>query len=169
MDNKTDLRIWAKSLRKTLNISAKSLIIVDKIRSLVCYQNAKNVMLFYPKIYEVDLRSLLDDNKNFYLPRVSGDELLVCPYEKNDKLNVSSLNIYEPSSNPIKPELLDLLIVPALAVDKMSYRLGYGGGFYDRFLARYKVKSIVPIFKELIVEELPVESFDFPVDIVVSD
>ena len=64
--------------------------------------------------------------------------------------------------------MIDLVIVPALAVDKNNYRLGYGGGFYDRFLRDKSVTKIVCIPKELIVESVYPEKFDIPVDIVVT-
>ena len=105
MENKTDLRIWAKSLRKTLPLDAISAKIVRKIRQNPEFQQAKNVLLYSP----------------------------------------------------------------ALAADKNCFRLGYGGGFYDRFLAQNKVKTITPAARQLLVEKLPVEKFDVPVDFVITD
>ena len=62
-----------------------------------------------------------------------------------------------------------MIIVPALVADKKNYRLGYGGGFYDRFLKENRnLKSILPIAQELVIEELPCEDFDEKVDIVIS-
>lgn len=169
MDKKTDLRIWAKGLRKNLDVSTKSLVIVKNIRNLECYKMAKHVMIFYPKKYEVNLLALLDDDKEFYLPRVSGENLLVCPYKKDDEISISDFNICEPCSNPVDASCLDLILAPALVVDKNNYRLGYGGGFYDRLLSKNTVKSIVPIPKDFVVECLPIEETDIPVDIVVTD
>ena len=169
MDNKTDLRIWAKSIRKTLNLADISKNITAKIRGNDIYKNAENVMLFYPTKYEISLLDLLNDKKNFYLPKVYNDEILVCPYSKDDSLEVSQFNIKEPCTNPVKAEHLELAIVPALVVDKKGYRLGYGGGFYDRFLSKFPIKTIVPISHELIVEKLPVEKFDIKIDVVITD
>ncbi len=167
MDNKTSLRIRAKSIRKNLDITSLSNIAVQKIRDLTHYKTAKNVLIFYPLKYEMNVLDLLKDNKNFYLPKVFEDELLVCPF--CDKLEKSDLNIYEPCSEPINPKIIDLIIVPALMVDKNNYRLGYGGGFYDRFLASNpQIVSVLPISKELIVENLPIEEFDIPIDYVIS-
>ena len=74
----------------------------------------------------------------------------------------------EPCSNFINPRNLDLVVVPALMADKSGFRLGYGGGFYDRFLVENKtVKTILPIAKELIVEELPHEEFDIKIDEII--
>lgn len=171
MVNKTDLRIRFKTARKELDIQAVSKRIEKNLKAFDCYRSARNVMLFYPAKFEVDLLGLLDDNnKNFYFPKVAGDNLLVCPYDKDTKFEKSSFNINEPCSNPVSPELLNLVIVPALAVDKNNYRLGYGGGFYDRFLKLVPdAVTIVPISEEFVVEKLPVEPFDVPVDYVVTD
>ena len=126
---------------------------------------ARYILIYYPLRYELNLLALLDDEKNFYLPRVCGDKLLICPFKKGEKLEKSKLNICEPCSNPINPQNLDLVIVPALMADVNGYRLGYGGGFYDRFLAQnMELKTILPIAKELFVEELPHEKFDIPVN-----
>jgi 5-formyltetrahydrofolate cyclo-ligase len=167
---KTDLRKQAKAIRKTLNIQNKSESIVKKIRQLKEYKGAKHVMLFYPTAFEVNLLSLLTDDKNFYFPKVDGENMLVCPYSEDIELKKSEFNIFEPCSNPISAQALDLIIVPALMVDKFNYRLGYGGGFYDRFLNENpEITTICPIFSELYVEKLPHDNFDIPIDIIICD
>lgn len=169
MENKTALRITSKSIRQTLDIEKISKEICRKLRNAEFYKNANNVLLYYPSKFEIDLRELLNDDKKFYLPKVEGDELLICRYSEGDNLEKSSFNIYEPCSKPQDAKVLDLVIVPALMVDKNNYRLGYGGGFYDRFLARNEVVSVVPIARALIVDGLPIEDFDVKVDFVISD
>ncbi|MFI3299850.1 MAG: 5-formyltetrahydrofolate cyclo-ligase [Candidatus Gastranaerophilales bacterium] len=169
MKNKSDLRTEAKLLRKNLDIEGKSHIICEKIRSLKIYQNAKNVLIFYPMKYEINLLELLNDKKNFYLPKVDNKNLLACPHKSGDTLKKSELNIYEPLTSAIKSENLDLIIVPALIVDKKNYRLGYGGGFYDRFSAQNpQTKTITVIAQELLIDELPIEDCDVFCDFVVS-
>ncbi len=169
MENKTNLRLWAKSIRKNLDTDAISRKISDKIRSLDVYKNAENVMIFYPLKYEINLLSLMEDNKQFYLPRVCGENLLVCPFAKCDRLAKSEFNVSEPLTESVSSDILDVVIVPALAVDTNNFRLGYGGGFYDRFLKASKAYSIVPVSQKLVVEKLPVDDFDVPVDCVVTE
>lgn len=170
MDDKNSLRVKAKNIRKSLDMTKVSADLVVKIRQSLLYQKAKHVMIFYPTKFEVNLLDLLSDDKEFYLPRVQEHDLLVCPYNKKSELKESSFHIFEPTSNPIKPELLDLVVVPALMADKNGYRLGYGGGFYDRFLKSFQenFKSIVAIPNELFVEKLSIDSFDIPVDVVLQ-
>ena len=168
MDSKSDLRKKAKCIRKSLSIAEKSKSAIEKIRENTFYIPAKNVLIYYPLRYELNLLALLDDEKNFYLPRVCGENLKICPFKKGDKLVASSFNICEPFSNSINPRNLDLVVVPALMADKSGFRLGYGGGFYDRFLVENNaVKTILPIAKELIDEELPHEEFDIKIDEII--
>lgn len=150
-----------------LDIKSISHELCVKLRKTDFYQKAKNILIFYPLKYEIDTLELLKEDKNFYLPRVSGDDINVCPY--TDELTVSSLNIKEPCSNPVSAQVLDLIIVPALMIDGKNYRLGYGGGFYDRFLAKYpKIPTVGLIAKELLVEELPHEKYDIPLNWVIK-
>lgn len=165
MDNKTDLRIKAKDIRKTLDMVTVSELLTKYIRGTEIYKKAKNIMIFYPMECEVNMLELLNDNKQFFLPKVDGKCLLVCPFSKGEELKKSSYNINEPCSTPENPEILDLIFVPALAVDKNNNRLGYGGGFYDRFLVGYpNADTVVPIAKELYFDDIPVEEFDIRID-----
>lgn len=168
---KTELRIKAKNIKKSLEIKSISKKLVDLIRLNKSYIDANNVMLFYPKKYEVDLRELFEDSKNFFLPRVENNNLLICPYDLGDELNVSKFNVLEPVSEPVDVCEINLIIVPALFIDKNGYRLGYGGGYYDRLLQsveKLKTKTICAIPKELVVENLPKEEFDIAVDEIIS-
>lgn len=168
MEGKSSLRIKAKNIRKNLPMADISIKLAELIKQTEVYKNSHSVMLFYPAEHEVDLRTLLSDDKNFYLPRVKGKELEICPYKSGDELKESNFGIFEPVLKPVEPEILDLVIVPALMCDRHGYRLGYGGGYYDRFLSKNKkLKTIIPIPKELYVNELPHEIHDIKVDEVI--
>lgn len=168
MESKQDLRIKAKSIRKTLAIEERSRLAVELIRQNSVYASAENVMFYYPMKYELNLLDLLNDDKKFYLPKVCAKKLLICPFQRGDRLIKSVFNVCEPCSNPIDLKELDLVIVPALMADGFGYRLGYGGGFYDRFLAEnIKIKTLLPIAKELFVKELPHERFDKKIDEII--
>ena len=170
MDNKSDIRLKAKDIRKHLDIEKISKSVIEKIQNFDIYRHAMHVMLFYPMKYEINLLDLLNDDKKFYLPKVNGENLYVCPYKKGDKLVKSSFNVFEPCTNPVGADCLDLIFVPALTVDKNNFRLGYGGGFYDRFLKTCpNVCTVVPISNELIIEKLPRENHDIPIDYVISN
>lgn len=168
MQQKIELRKFAKKLRTTLDIKSISHSICDEIRKLEEFKNAKNVMIFYPLKDEVDLLELLEDDKNFFLPRMSGLNLNVCPYKKGDKLEVKQFGVKEPKTHPVSPKIIDLMIVPALLIDSKNYRLGYGKGYYDRLITKTNAKTLVCLPKALFIEELPIETHDKSVDIVIT-
>ena len=168
--NKEYLRKWAKEERKKLNIKELSFVLVQKLKKSDEYKQAKNVMIFYPLEYEVNLLWLLDDTtKSFYLPKIDGKNLLCCPYKKGDELCVSCFKTSEPLTNPVDESIIDLVVVPALAVDRNNYRLGYGGGFYDRLLSRIKTKSVVCIAKEFVLDTVYFEAYDIAVDKAITN
>ena len=118
---------------------------------------------------EVNLLELLGDKtKTFYLPKIDGQNLLCCEYKNGDLLCESCFKTLEPNTEPTEKNKIDLVIVPALCCDKNNFRLGYGGGFYDRFLANYEGKTIVCLPKELIIESVCPDEFDIAVDKIVS-
>jgi len=171
MITKKELRKKAKEIRRSLDIKSISEKITDKIKGMDVYQHAKHIMIFYPLGHEVNLLGLLDDEKSFHLPKVNGEELLVCPYRDGDELEVSEFKTEEPLSEPVDPEILDIVFVPALMIDKHKNRLGYGGGFYDKFLSKNCANAvkIVAIPSALIIEELPSEDFDKKIDVTVCE
>lgn len=168
--DKQQLRRWVKEERKKLDMGTLSIDLVRNLKDTKEYQQAKNIMIFYPKENEVNLLSLLvDKSKNFYLPKIDGNDLLCCPYKDGDELCVSCFKTQEPTTNPVEKSLIDLVIVPALVVDKEGYRLGYGGGFYDRFLNGVNVKKLVCIPKEFVIETVFPEKHDIKIDKVITN
>ena len=169
MDNKTDIRIKAKNLRKTLPILSISQTLTQALKKDDYYVCAKNVMFFYPMDNEIDLRGILSDDKRFYLPRVNGNNIEVCPYSLGDKLKKSAFGVLEPVLPATDPKEPDLVIVPALMADSQGYRLGYGGGYYDRFLSKYgkNFKTISLLPRVLMVEKLPIDEYDVKIDKII--
>lgn len=172
MITKNDLRKFAKEKRKLLDIPEISAKICDEIDCSDFFHKVTNIMIFYPLKYEIDLTSLLTHNKNFFLPRVNGKELDICEYSLGDELEFSQFKTLEPKTKAITNlKMLDVIFIPALAVDINKYRLGYGGGFYDRLLAKIpdNVRKIAVIPSELIIENVPHEEFDQKVDYIISE
>lgn len=169
MDKKTSLRIKAKEIRKSINIKQISNVLVDKIVELEQFKQAQNIMIYYPLDNEIDILKLLDfENKNFFLPRMNGKHLECCPFKKGDVLKKTKYDILEPITECVIYPKLDLIIVPALAMDMSGNRLGYGGGFYDRFLAKNKSFTLTPISEKLIFDNIPSEEFDIQIDLIIS-
>ena len=153
-NNKQALRKWAKEERSKLDMKALSKKLAKKLQNTKEYKTAENIMIFYPLKDEVDLLELINDSsKTFYLPKIDGENLLCCKFDKNTELCESCFHTMEPNTKQIK-FTPDLVVVPALACDKNNYRLGYGKGFYDKFLSDAKTKSIVCIPKEVVIDTI---------------
>lgn len=113
--------------------------------------------------------ALLKNGKSLYLPRIVGKDLEWVQWQGgSSQLLPSKLskNILEPNGNAISDKtLIELIVVPALRIDRSGYRLGQGGGFYDRALSQLKSWSIGLIHPdEISSEDLPRESFDMPLN-----
>ena len=92
-------------------------------------------------------------------------------YKTGDTLIKGTFGVLEPNTDKKTDIIPDLIIVPALSADKNGFRLGYGKGYYDRFISNLKksVPTLVPIFSELITENLPTEPHDKKVDVIVTE
>lgn len=170
VENKAILRKWIKEERKKLDIEKISQKLCKKLVETKEFQNAKNIMFYYPLDFEINLLEITNDKtKNFYLPKINGKELLCCPYLESEELCLSCFKTKEPSTLPINKNLIDLVIVPVLAVDKNNYRLGYGGGFYDRFLSDINVHKIACLPKEFVLETVFPEKHDIKIDKIIYE
>lgn len=169
---KNNLRINAKKIRCTLNIDEKSALIKDKLFDLPEFKQAKNIFAYYSFGSEINTHDYFSDStKNWFLPKIEGDNLLVCPYDE-EKLTVNSYQIKEPLTNSIQDIcMIDMLIIPALAADKHGYRIGYGKGFYDRFIANLKHSpvKVVLVCSELLFNTVYPDDFDEKCDIIITD
>lgn len=165
----------AKEIRLSLfangQIHQKSSAIVSKILNSDDFKNAKNIALYYPLLGEIDLRGLLNyPNKNFYLPRCIGTDMEFVLYQGQEFLIDGDFKIKVPLGNAINPEILDIIYIPALMANNKNYRLGYGKGFYDRFLSKNAIKSkkIIIVARELISSDFMESKFDYKCDGIIS-
>ena len=105
-------------------------------------------------------------------PRVAGSVLEMCEVNDAAELEGGCFGIREPCADapPVNTNDLDAVLVPAVAFDRRGYRVGYGGGFYDRLLATLpeRVLRVGLAFDEQLADELPTDSHDQPVDLIVT-
>ena len=149
----------------------KERAILEKAASLTEVAKAKVVALYWPVRGEANLlglRQLLD--AKVCLPKVRGRELCF-GYWNGEELEKGAFGIPEPHNCNVDVKRIDLFFVPALALDWDGYRLGYGGGYYDG-LIRDKLPHQVfvgVVFSEQLLDRLPADEWDVPVDVVLTD
>lgn len=174
MQSKDELRTKFKNLRKKCDLKIISNIILTTLKTSKIYHESQNILIFYPLEGEVDLTSLIEDkNKSFFLPKCKNKEIKICAFNSETTLKCSSFGIMEPEDESIDEDIskLDLVIAPCVAYDLKKYRLGYGGGYYDRFLPKLNknCKTIVTGSKICCASALPIEKFDLPFDFVLNE
>ena len=184
---KTDLQIKKDKIRK--EILAKRNILSDKdinkksdliIKNLASYiENIQNIMIFMDMKTEVKITKLLGlyPKKNFFISKITNSknrEMKINKYNKNE-LILHKFGYYESSSNDFyDEEILDVVIVPALAFDSKKNRIGFGGGYYDTFLEKVRQKNNKALFIGVcydfqIIDNIPTEKHDVTLDFVVSE
>ncbi len=104
-------------------------------------------------------------NKTFVYPVVNGKEMSF--YLPKYGFSESSFKILEPIVKDQTPIIPDVLIVPCVGYFN-NFRLGYGGGFYDRFLAKYNVRTIGIAYKECELSSLELNKYDLPLDTIIT-
>ncbi len=148
-----------------------SKLITENIVKSDVFKNAKNIMFFYPLDEEINLLELLKyADKNFYFPKCDGKNLLVCP--NCNEFSENKYKVKEPCCEPLDDlSLLDIIFTPALCADLRFFRLGYGAGYYDKFLSNPKIKAkkIIPISEHLICRELCTDDYDVKCDAIVCE
>jgi len=147
--------------------------ITEKFLSLPQLRGAKSILLYYPYKNEVDTRpiikALLQQGKyTVLLPKVSGDRIVPIKVSSLNNLKKGYAGILEPSGEETDPKGIDIIVVPAVAFDRKGYRLGYGGGFYDRFLKNSPALKVGVAFDFQVVDSLPTEEHDIPVDLIIT-
>jgi 5-formyltetrahydrofolate cyclo-ligase len=174
---KSELRRWAQERRTALPLSSLSEILVHRICELPEWEAAGHVMIYLAMPKEISIETILTQqtSKRWYIPRCAPSRrLAIHPYEPEvTPLRTGPFGIQEP--DPIQvpevdPTILDAVIVPALLLTPQGERLGYGGGYYDRFLPRLRLDClrIGAIPEELLVETIPQDPWDMVLDIVVT-
>ena len=171
---KTAIRHKIKELRRMLtelekeSAAAEVFARLEKTAAVVL---ADRILMYHSLPDELSTRTFLKkwgSRKHFYLPRVNGVNLEILPYEES-RLELGAFHIEEPTGDNIAdPEEIELVVVPAVAYDRRGNRLGRGKGFYDRFLASTKATKIGVGYEFQLLDEIPAEAHDVPMDMVIT-
>ena len=166
------IKIRKKKFNKNLRINLGKFISFLKIDKL----NFKSIGGYYPSNYEIDDLDILDllEKKNFKvsLPIIKKDnQMNFYSWSRNDPLKINKFGIPEPVS--FKIFYPDILLVPLVAYDVSLNRLGYGGGYYDRYIEKIeKVKKVLKIglaFSFQKISSIPINQYDKRLDFIVTE
>lgn len=153
--------------------------ICDHLQASSLFQNADVILAYMSFRQEPDLSRLVAEShrtgtKVWGFPRCVGKSLVWHRWQPGELLQTGELGIWEPHPDlpTIAPSQVNLILVPAVACDQRGYRLGYGGGFYDRMLSLSEWQSIPTlgiVFEFAYFQELPVDHWDQPLSGVCTE
>ena len=151
-------------------------ILTKKIIALEEFKDADTVLLFYPLGSEPDLLGVMNKalelGKKVAFPISIPDTCALEFHEvtSTDEMKLGTYRIAEPPTDAPMPLFTPqtLCVVPALALDRQGYRIGYGKGYYDRFLSEFSGISVSAVFEELLCDSLPTEATDIQLDILIT-
>ena len=177
---KKEQRALCRKMRKEISESKRQVydkILFDKVTSLDEFCRASVVLAYYPVNSEINTLPIIEcalrEGKRVALPISSTeDHTLTFRFINSlDELVVGAYSIPEPPSDAtlFANEKNSLCIVPGLSFDREGNRLGYGKGFYDRFLADFNGVTLGLCYSEFLLEKIPTDENDRKVNIVVSD
>lgn len=177
-EQKAEIRRKLRSMRREQdrNVAAEaSDLICKRVMALEEYRNSSVILAYMAARGEVDVEAIVRDavlsgkKAAFPLCTENGGLRLLIP-ESSDSFSVGAYGILEPNpekSMEISPDELDLIIVPAVAYTECCARLGQGGGYYDRLLAKTDACSVGVGFDFQLLPSLPIEPHDRTLDYVV--
>lgn len=177
---KESLRKFFLSLRKEIPAAvrcSKSTVIARQLVISEIFSAAKLIFCYLslPEEVQTDkiIKEALSTGKEVFVPVITANQISPTPLKNLKEVERGPLGIRQPKNPlPLANQInFDLIIVPGVAFDRQLYRLGFGKGYFDRFLYAYKGKAplVGLAFKEQIIHKLPVEPWDIALDKVLTD
>lgn len=176
--SKKEIRDTVLDIRRSFDkdyLSRLSTVICNRVIKQQVYKDCKDLVLYMPVNNEVSLDILMDDafthGKNVWLPRVINKNMEFYRYTKDTSLIKGAYGIPEPDTEEIlAPDNQTLIIMPGAAFSEDMGRIGYGGGYYDRYLSHHPYCSTIAVcYNFQIMPMIPMEDHDIRPDMIISD
>ena len=186
LSQKKELRKEAKSYRKSLSENDrldKSSAIINNLKALKEFQKADVILMYASLPNEVETLKLMDellaeDKKQIYCPVTRGDEMEFYKISSLEDLKEGNFNVLEPEPNDelrlmTKDTVNYCMLMPGLMFDKQGNRLGYGKGYYDKYLAKLpkdvNLTTIALSYEAMVKDAIPAEETDQKADYIVTE
>jgi 5-formyltetrahydrofolate cyclo-ligase len=170
---KQDIRKAMLGKRRALDpetVSMHSASVIRRIEALDCFKTASVIGVYKAFGGEIDLCGLRHPDAVFVYPRVEGNVIRFILPEDDNAFEKSAFGVMEPLGGIIMDEAIDLLLVPAVAISSSLDRIGYGKGFYDRFLRDHRPPCVIGVVHAFqIVEFFDVSEGDQKLDMVITE
>ena len=155
------------------NKVTKDNLIYQKVINNKDILSSKTLLIYISINSEVDTIKIINyflNTKNIAVPKVIDNNMYFCYITNLNDLTPGKYNIPEPTNENIVTDFDNAIcIVPGICYDKKNYRIGYGKGYYDRFLSKNKIKTIGLCYKECMIEKIDNDKYDYKIDEVITD
>lgn len=177
MKTKKEIRKQIFAARKQCTdaqVEEWSKMITERVASLPAFKNAERILAYADYNHEVITKYIIEKaweaGKEVAVPKVDGKDMIFYKLEDFSQLEAGYFGIPEPARGEIVSWEEALMIMPGVAFDRDNHRVGYGGGFYDRFLEKHtSVQRVAVAFDFQMLEEVPVEPTDICPQIIVTE
>lgn len=177
METKQQIRKEIFAARKKCSdaqVEEWSQIITERVSLLPAFKNAKRILAYADYNHEVMTRYIIEAawkaGKEVAVPKVNGKDMIFYKLEDFSQLEAGYFGIPEPARGEIVQWTQALMIMPGVAFDRENHRVGYGGGFYDRFLEKHtEVQRVAIAFDFQMRAEVPTEPTDICPQIIVTE
>lgn len=182
---KSHIRSEILAKRNAMNnetVERNSLVIVEKLCKIIVKSHFKNIMIFMDMKNEIRITKILDmfSDRKFFIPKTFPDGVMKVTEYDREKLILHRFGYYESSSEDYADEtLIELIAVPGVAFDRNRNRIGFGGGYYDRFLQNLKEKhdrgntrfplTVAVCHDFQLLDSIPSEPHDEKPDIILTE
>ena len=179
MMDKTEQRILYRKIRNSISEAEQNFFsdrIFSQLINSTVYKTAETVLIYVSVGSEVHTLNIiehsLNNKKKVAVPVCVDNEMMFYEITSSDdlcegKFGIPTVDITK--SNEVTDFRNSLCIVPALCFDINGYRIGYGGGYYDRFLSKHPVKTVGLCYERCICDNILIDEFDYPVDYIITE
>ena len=155
------------------NKVTKDNLIYQKVINNKDILSSKTLLIYISITSEVDTIKIINyflNTINIAVPKVIDNNMYFCYITNLNDLTPGKYNIPEPTNENIVTDFDNAIcIVPGICYDKENYRVGYGKGYYDRFLSKNNIKTIGLCYKECMIEKIDNDKYDYKIDEVITD
>ena len=155
------------------NKVTKDNLIYQKVINNNDILSSKTLLIYISINNEVDTIKIINyflNTKNIAVPKIIDNDMFFCYVTNLNELTSGKYNIPEPTNENIVTDFDNAIcIVPGICYDKKNYRVGYGKGYYDRFLSKNKIKTIGLCYKECMIEKIDNDKYDYKIDEVITE
>ena len=168
-----------KNLLETRKLYSPALVFADsykilkKLKVLLKEKSIRHLLLYFPTANEVDTRLMFPTFWEMgiatYLPKTNADNLDIHFFSEHTPLSIGRFGIIEPENTPeIDLSILQMALIPCVGADHHNNRLGYGKGYYDRFLSQLSLFSVGLCYDFARIEVIPTTNTDVPLSQIIT-